>query len=177
MCQINSMTAFAAIAAGTCNADIETRIGSRAPRLGMTRLAIEHAIWKCRGYAFGCRAMVGRTEEAAIDCMWKRATAAPEVLKIHCQTGVTQLMRRIIEMTSCGITAEVGLIVLGCGIHFDIAVPMITIRARGPVKGSVVGGCLEGATACGLFHAVTDRAGVMQADIGNSAVVNRSGDI
>ena len=175
--QINVMTAFAAIAAGIYNADIEARVAARATCLGVTGLAVEHAVGECGRERFGRRAMVNWTEEAAIRCVRNCAAAPSEVLKIHCQTRVTQLMGAVIEMAACCITAPVGLVVLSCRVHLDTAVPMITIRVRGPVKGSVVGGCLEGAAACGLFHAVTDRAGVMQADIGNSAVGNWGGDI
>ena len=58
MCQINAMTAFAAIAAGTCNANIETRIGSRAPSLGVTRLAVEHTVGECCCLRFGRRSVI-----------------------------------------------------------------------------------------------------------------------
>ena len=86
-------------------------------------------------------------------------------------------MLRIIEMTSCGIAAKISFIVLGTQVHLDITVPMITICIRGLVKQSVVGSWQEATAGCSFLHAVTYHAGVMKADIGNSAVVNWGGDI
>ena len=160
MCQINSMTAFAAIAAGTCNADIETRIGSRAPSLGVTWLAVEHAVGEGSStQTLGIRPVIGWEEVRTIQSMGHTATTGSVCAQFNSETGIGQLMGGIVAVATGSVTTEIGFIVLCVRVHIDAAIPVITISVCGIVKQDVISHRRESTSR--LLHPVADHAVIM----------------
>lgn len=168
------MAAFTSGTACRTDADVEARVAARSAGLGMARLAIEQAVGECCSQAFSRRAMIGREEEAAIHSVGQRTTRS-EILQVHLQPGITELVGRVVAMAACGVTTPIVLIVLGCGVHLDSTVPMITIGVRGSVEQLVIGGWREAATCCGFLHAVADYADIMQTNACDRAMIDRHG--
>lgn len=67
-------------------------------------------------------------------------------------------MSRVVAMTPGGIAAKVARIVLGHRIHVDVAIPVVSIGARGIIEERVVRGWHEATSARSLTHAVAEAA-------------------
>lgn len=179
---VTSLTAGAALAV---DADVEARVAAGAAGLSMARLAVQHAVRECRGQPFGCRPMVGRQQEGAVQGMdpTTATTAATTTttadIGFQCdwQTGIGQLVGSVIAMTAGSITSEVRGIVPDPGIHADVPIPVIPKCLGSRIEKGVVRGWRKAAAGRCFTHAMTDGAISMEGDIGNGTMRDRDGQI
>ena len=162
MCGEVVVTSFAADRALGWNADVEARVAAGATGLGVTRLAIEHAVGEGSStQTLGIRPVIGWEEVRTIQSMGHTATTGSVCAQFYSETGIGQLMGGIVAVASGSITTKIGCIVLCIRVHVDVAIPVITIHVCGVVEQGIISDRCEGTAWSRLLHAVADHAVIM----------------
>ena len=154
------VTSFAADRALGWNADVEARVAAGATGLGVTRLAIEHAVGEGSStQTLGIRPVIGWEEVRTIQSMGHTATTGSVCAQFYSETGIGQLMGGIVAVASGSITTKIGCIVLCIRVHVDVAIPVIAIHVCGVVKQGVISHRRESTSR--LLHPMADHANIM----------------